>query len=455
MKKFKQASLLLAVFLLGALTTFPIYYAFSDLKYIAFKNEIINNFDGEIDQAKFEEATFKGMVSGLGDPNSEYFTREELDAFSKRLATNYKGVGIQIGKNETNEIIITGVTIGSPAEKAGVLPGDIIKAVNDKELVPETTTQEVVEMVKAKDTAKIKLKNPINGKEMDKNITLTDIANESIYGKMLDDNGKKVGLIKIFDFSENTAEEFAKELTKLEADGMEALIIDVRDNGGGYLATVQSIIDQIVPNTKPAVTTKSKGKVTDQYTSKLTEAKKYPIALLQNENSASASEILSGALLEINKSAIVGTKSYGKGSVQSQFNAPNGGTLKMTMAHWYTPDDNLIDKKGIEPTVKVDKSIRYGDQLPISKIYQEGDSDLVVQAINNDLYALGYTVTADSDKFDAQTTAAVKSFQESNGETATGKVDQKILMILANKAKYEGLNSKSDSYIKAALEQFK
>ena len=312
------------------------------------------------------EGTYKGMVEGLGDPYSEYFTKKEYKEMMEDNSGKYVGIGALVTRNEKNGIIsIVRVFDGSPAKEAGMKKGDYIAQVNGKDVTGKALDS-VVSMIKGEAGTKVKVKI-LDGKSLKyKTLTLTRRAVDapSVESKMIDKK-KKIGYIYISEFDENTYSQFAKHLKKLQKKKVKGLIFDLRYNPGGMYNTVCQILDSILPE-GVIVFTKDKEGVR-------TEAKsdarciKLPMVVLQNEGSASASEIFAGAIQDYKVGTIVGTQSYGKGVVQNTYPFSDGTALKLTVKKYFTPNGRNINGKGITPDVKVENDGKTDKQLDTAK----------------------------------------------------------------------------------------
>lgn len=269
-------------------------------------------------------------------------------------------------------MVIERIIAGSPAKEAGLISGDIITKANNEELKDLSLTDAVSKIRgKADTTVSLEVIRAGQKEIMTKVVTRKKIDIPSVDGKMID--GTSIGYIALSIFGEKTADDFNKTLTDLENQKATGLIIDLRDNGGGYLETAVSILSNFVEKDKVLVTTKEKNPFLNRsYFSYGNTGKSLPIVVLINENSASASEITAGALKDYNLAILVGQKSYGKGSVQQPFNLSDGSEMKITVAKWYTPKDYGIDKIGINPDIEVkfepeDYDKKYDRQLEEAK----------------------------------------------------------------------------------------
>lgn len=314
-----------------------------------FENLIKQTYYKDTDDIDFVEGMKKGMVEQLGDPYSRYLNKEEFKRMMEDTAGNFVGIGVYIAPNKNGEIVVVSPIKGTPAEKAGIKSGDIISTVDGKNYDAKTMNEAVKAMRGEK--GKTVVVGILDSKRQYKEykIVREDIKTETVFSKMLENN---LGYIQITSFEQRTAEEFREHLTKLKKKNIKGLVLDLRSNPGGLVDQVTSVADQILPE---ALIVYSSNRVGEkQYAnSDNKESLKIPIVMLVDEGSASASEILSGALQDNKKATILGQKTYGKGVIQSILEMDKGG-LVITTAQYFTPNGNVVDKKGITPDVKVD-----------------------------------------------------------------------------------------------------
>ena len=319
---------------------------------------IVNNYYEEVDKSKLIDKAIKGMTESLDDPYSTYFNENESDNFSITLNGSYKGVGIQIGKEENGYMLITAVFKNSPAEEAGLKAGDEVISIDGKSVV-ELTTKEFSDLVKNGDNKQFSLKVLRDEKEIDITLKRSTVTLDSVASEMYERNGKKIGYIYIGIFANNTCDQFKQKLDALEKEKIDYLIIDVRQNTGGHLTSVDGILDIFLNSKQVMYKFEQNKKVTSIYgTGK--ENKKYEIVLLGDNSSASASEVLIAGLKENLNSKLIGKQTYGKGTVQEMVNLSDGKQYKITVKKWLTPKGNWInDTKGIKPDIDVDLSDKY------------------------------------------------------------------------------------------------
>lgn len=323
---------------------------------------IKDNYYGNVSNEELVDSAISGMVSSVGDIYTSYSDTDTTNKFDELVNGTYEGIGCVIQQIDTEMKIIT-IYNNSPAEKAGLKIDDKIIKVDDKDTSKMTVT-ELAEYVKEK--AKDKISMTVIRLDEEKVVTLTreKIEIPVVNAKTFESNGKKIGYLQISIFSSVANKQFKENLEKLEKDGIDGLIIDVRDNNGGYLTTVTDITSSLLPKGKIIYQIQKDNKKVA--TKDKTSAKKeYPIAVLVNGGSASASEILAGAIKESYGGFVVGTKTYGKGTVQQVKKLSDGSMIKYTVENWLTPDGNWINEKGIEPT----------DVVELDDIYYENPTD--------------------------------------------------------------------------------
>ena len=307
------------------------------------------------DEKTLEENIYKGLLQGLNDPYSVYYTKDEYDALKEETSGSYCGIGALVSQNaDTGVITAINVFKGSPAEKAGMKNGDIIFKVEDKEVTGEDLNNVVAKMKGEKDTkVKINVYRTSEKEYIDLEVTRDKVDVPTVEHKMLD-KSKGIGYIQITQFEEVTYDQFKEALDDLKKRGMKSVIFDLRNNPGGLYDTVCEMLDDLLPEGTLVYTKDKDGNKQE----KKSDANflDMPMVVLQNENSASASEIFSGAIQDFGAGKIVGTQSFGKGIVQSLFPLSDGSAIKITVSRYYTPKGVNIHGKGITPDVKVEIS---------------------------------------------------------------------------------------------------
>lgn len=316
----------------------------------------------EIDGQQVEDTMYTGMVAGLDDPYSVYYSKEELESMEEATAGEYSGIGATLSQDpETKEISVVSCFTGTPAEEAGLLPGDVITGWNGSS-VSDMELSELVSKIKTDPDEHLTLSIERDGEELEVELTRRAVKIPTVEYEMLED---QIGYIRLLEFDEVTAQQFEDAMSDLESQGMEKLIIDVRNNPGGVLQTVCDMLDQLLPEGMIVYTEDKNGKRTE-YTSDEEHQFTKPLAVLVNGNSASASEIFAGAVQDYGIGTIVGTTTFGKGIVQKIFYLSDGTGLKLTVAKYYTPKGHDIHKKGIRPDVEVELDEVLQNQSSIS-----------------------------------------------------------------------------------------
>ena len=323
----------------------------------------------EIDGQQVEDTLYTGMVAGLDDPYSVYYSKEELESMEEATSGEYSGIGATLSQDpDTKEITVVSCFAGTPAEEAGLLPGDVITGWNGSS-VSDMELSELVSKIKTDPDEHLTLSIERDGEELEVELTRRAVEVPTVEYEMLED---QIGYISLLEFDEVTAQQFEDAMSDLESQGMEKLIIDVRNNPGGVLQTVCDMLDQLLPEGLIVYTEDKNGKRTE-YTSDEEHQFTKPLAVLVNGNSASASEIFAGAIQDYGIGTIVGTTTFGKGIVQKIFYLSDGTGLKLTVAKYYTPKGHDIHKKGIQPDVEVELDEELQNQSSIS---QEEDNQL-------------------------------------------------------------------------------
>ncbi len=321
-------------------------------EFIATYNEISSSYYRDIDDNDLLEAGIKGMISYLGDPYSTYMNKEDANSFNDDVEGIYEGIGAEI-KYIDKKVFIGRVFDDSPASKAGLKEGDeLIKVDNNS--IEGYTLDKISSLVKGKKGTEVNITIVREKKEINLTIKRDNVDSISVISDVIERNNKKIGYIYITIFAANTYNQFQKELAKVEKENIDSLIIDLRGNQGGYLTSVTDIISLFIEKGKPIYQLKTKNKIETIY-DKTNDKREYPMAVIVDSRSASASEVLTGALKETYHATIVGTKTFGKGKVQKVSSLTNGSLIKYTYQEWLTPNGNYIDEVGITP----DEEIRY------------------------------------------------------------------------------------------------
>lgn len=320
-------------------------------------NSIIENYYEDVDKEELSDSAIKAMLEALGDDYSTYMNTSETNSFQERMKGDYYGIGAEITTDTSGYAKILKVFAGSPAEEGGLKSLDLIKKVNGKD-VKGMDISDVADKLKGPEETSVNVIIERDGKEIELKLTRRQIILTSVSREIFTEGSKKIGYLKIDIFSNNTYTQFKDNLLMLEKANIDSLIIDVRDNSGGYLYRVSEIVSLFLPKDKVIYQLEDKDGVEKVY-SYTDESRNYPIVVLINEYSASASEILTAALQESYGATIIGVNSLGKGTVQQTFDLESGGMIKYTIQKWLTPNGNWINKKGITPDIKVEQSEEY------------------------------------------------------------------------------------------------
>lgn len=350
--------------------------SFEGLEYTLsqFRTELENKYIGEINDEELIDGALKGYVNALGDPYTTYYTKEEMKEIMEETNGNFVGIGIYMTENiKENVIMVIKPIENSPAEKAGILPGDIIKKINDVEYTGDKL-EEASNKIRGEEGTKVKLEIYRNGETKEFEITRKKVVISHITTKVLEDN---IGYIAISDFDGDCANEFKTKYKELEKKGITKLIIDIRNNGGGIVDKSLEIANTMIEKGSTLLITKDKKNNEDITKATENPIINMPVVVLTNEYSASASEILAGALKDNNKATLVGTKTYGKGIIQELNKLSDGSGLKVTVSEYYTPNHTAINKIGITPDVEVELSDEAKKQLNL----EEKDDNQLQKAI--------------------------------------------------------------------------
>ncbi len=340
-----------------------------DLKKVSSKMQMIQSIIDQIflydeDGAEVEDYIYRGMMAGLNDPYSVYYNADDYKALQDSTSGSYSGIGAMLSQNKTTGLCtIVKVFEGSPAIEAGMKPGDVVYKVGDTLVAGESLDVLVSNYIKGEEGTDVQITvyRADTDTYVDMTLTRRKIEVPTVEYKMLADN---VGYVAVSEFDAITVEQFENAIDQLENQGMKQMVIDLRSNPGGMLDSAVSMVDYILPDDMKdfekgdgktlIVYTADKNGDGDTYTASDGHAVDMPIAILVNENSASASEVFTGALKDYKKAVVVGTTSYGKGIVQNLIPLGDGSAIKITTAHYYTPSGFDLHGKGIDPDVEVE-----------------------------------------------------------------------------------------------------
>lgn len=319
----------------------------------------------QIDNDELESYLYKGLMAGLGDPYSTYYTAEEYKELTEDTEGVYRGIGVTMQKDvSTGAVTVVKCFEGAPGAEAGLQPQDQLVKVNGEDITDKELS-EVVKMIKTSESDTVTLTILREGESdyREVEVTLDTVEAPMVEHEMLDD---KIGYITINQFAETTASQYETALEDLNNQGMERLIVDVRDNPGGLLTSVCDVLDSMLPEELLVYTEDKNGKKSE-YNATGTDQFDKPMVVLVNGNSASAAEIFSGALQDYKVAKLVGTTTFGKGIVQQIFNLSDGSAVKMTISKYYTPSGRCIHGTGLEPDIEVDLPDELKNQVSIDK----------------------------------------------------------------------------------------
>lgn len=413
---------------------------------------IEGQYYSNVDREKVIDGAVNGMMEALKDPYSVYMNEESAGQFASSLEGTYTGIGAEVTM-EDNKVTVLAAIKGTPAERAGILPKDVFVSINGEKL-DGLKLSEAIERIRGPKGTKAKIKVRRAGMDalLEFEVVREDISLETVHGEMLD---RGIGLIEIRQFSMNTGKRFKEELTKLERSGMKGLIIDVRNNPGGFVPVVTDIAENFIPSGQIIYQQERRDEKVTKALSRGKGTKKYPIITLINEGSASASEILAGALQDLQLAKLVGVPSFGKGTMQVTYKEEfdDGSLLKMTFAKWLTPKGSWVHKSGIKPDVEVKEP----DYYFVSRLSQK--QELKYDMNNEDvrnlqimLDGLAYHPGRKDGYFDHTTEQAVQAFQVQSGLPETGKVDDLTAQKLEAEIKRRLQDPKYDTQLNKAVE---
>lgn len=339
----------------------------------SFRSVLEEKYMGEIDDEALIEGAIKGYVSALGDPYTTYYTKEEMDELMEETTGNYVGIGIYMTLDiDNNAIYVVKPMEDSPAEEAGIQAGDLIIKVDGKEYSGEELDQ-ASNAIKGEEGTTVKLEILRDGETQELEVERRKIVVSHIVEKKFDN----IGYLLIEDFDGGCAKEFEEKYKELESQGIDRLIIDLRNNGGGVVDEAVSIADMLLDKDDTILITKDKKGNEEITKSEHNPTITMPVVVLTNGYSASASEILVGALQDNERATIVGTKTYGKGVIQEVDRLNDGSGLKITIEEYYTPNKNEINKVGIEPDEEIDLS----DEVKEQGTYTDDEDNQLQKAI--------------------------------------------------------------------------
>lgn len=373
-KGFGAAFVLLAVIYFGgqflAQMNIALPFGMSNTAKIRQIEEMLDTYYVEdYDKELAEELMYTGLVAGVGDPYTYYLSADSLAEQVEKNSGHFVGIGVEIYAGDDGYIVVSSVTPGGPAEAAGILTEDKITEV-DGESITGKTAADVSALVKGEEGTDVTLTifRESTGEVLEKTVTRQDIQVQTVSWRMMDDN---IGYISITNFRENTYSQFKEALDTLEAEGMEKLVLDLRNNTGGLVKSAHEIGEELLPEGIMVYTMDKEGNREDTLCDDVYND--VPLVVLVNGNSASAAEILAGAIQDTGRGELIGTTTFGKGLVQRLFTLPDGSGLNVTIQKYYTPNGTSIHGVGITPDYEVELPEEYAQQ---TNIPAEADTQL-------------------------------------------------------------------------------
>lgn len=406
------------------------------------------------------EGALRGMTDVIGDPYSTYLTKDEAAAHKESLASERVGIGAELTRSNGKFIIVAPVK-SSPADKAGLRPYDEIVRI-DGEALAEDTLQDVVRRIRGKEGTAVSMTiyRPELNKHLELSVVREKMAVTTVTGSVIEEKERKVGYISITTFGEETEKEWSVVTNDLLDKGAEALVIDVRGNPGGYLMSVGNILGSIlaedtiyaflqdVDGSLEPLTAGPSENV--EYDEKL---KKIPLVLLQDKGSASASEMLSGAIKDLKRGYIAGTESFGKGTVQETIHLTNGGNVKLSTAKWLTPNEKWIHGKGVETDIEVKQDGLFDEHIRLVTMeYKEGSFADDIAYGQRLLKGLGYSVDRDDGYFDDVTVSAVEKFRKDAKVEKGSEMDRVFFLTLKDQVEAFRKDRENDNQLQMALD---
>lgn len=414
---------------------------------------IKQNYLEDVEDTQLIEGAIEGMLATLEDPHTSYMDIETVNQFNEQIESSFEGIGAEVSMVNGMVTIVAPIK-DSPAEKAGLRPNDQVLTVNGESL-EGLNLNEAVAKIRGEKGSEVELEILRAGvtDAFPVKIIRDEIPVETVHSNTEEIDGKLTGIIEITNFSENTAKEFFAELDMMEEEGIDGLVIDVRGNPGGLLNVVEDILKQFIPKDLPYLQIEDHDGQIQPYHSTLDEKKDYPISILIDEGSASASEILAVALQEIGYE-VVGENSYGKGTVQQAVPMGDGSSIKMTMFKWLSPKGEWVNEVGVAPAIEVKQpEYYYTHPIQIDEPYETDQTNEGIANMQVMLEGLGFEPGRTDGYFSKETEEAVRSFQRENDLEQTGKVDQETAGLIETQIIDKIRNGDDDLQMEKALDE--
>lgn len=387
------------------------------------------------DRKKLLDGAVQGMVESLSDPYSVYKPEDEAEQYMDALQGAFTGIGAEL-RIENGTVVVEAPIRGSPAERAGLQPRDVLLSINGESLYGLTLSEAVTKIRGPKGTkAKLKVQRAGRSEPLDLELVRDRIDPETVSSEIGADG---IGHLFINQFTNETSAQVAEELAAMERQGLKVLVIDVRNNPGGYLQSVVEVADLLLEKGKPIVQSEYRDghRKVDVAEHGAKNGKRYPMVVLINKGSASASEILAGALKQSAGALLVGDTTYGKGTVQVHFNGELGddSLIKLTVYKWLLPDGTWINEEGIEPDIRVAQPDYFlAWRLPRDRVLKPDSTGGDVENLQTILSGVGYPADRSDGYYSPKTREAVERFQKDESLPPTGEVDAETAQRLEEK----------------------
>lgn len=406
----------------------------------------------EVEDKDLIEGAIHGMLGILNDPYSSYMDDEMTERFTEQIESSFEGIGAEVTMINGKVTIVAPIK-DSPAEASGLRPNDRILKI-DHESIEGLDLNEAVEKIRGERGTEVVLEIERDGiaETFEVTIVRAEIPIETVFARIDESHGRKTGVLELTTFSQTTADEFFTELEKMEEAGIDGLVIDVRGNPGGLLNSIEDILRDFIPKDIPYIQTEDRTGDRIPFYSDLEEMKAYPISVLIDEGSASASEILAVAMKEVGYD-VVGLNSFGKGTVQNAMPMGDNSTLKLTIYKWLSPEGNWIHEVGVAPTVEVRQpDYYYSNPVQIESPFKLDDNSSRIENIQIMLKGLGYDIDRTDGYFDQSTEKAVESFQGEKDLKVDGIIDEETASMIEADIIDKIRNKEDDLQLKKAIE---